>query len=541
MRFRARKSRSEMTKAWAVRWIPTGAAALVVLVLHVFSVIANLQRGASFDEAEHLHASWLMSEDQEIYRDFAEDHAPFLPALLELLLPSEGSAEFPLLDVPRFLTRGRVLMAVFGSLAVVAAGLVAFRVSASRVAFLVVLASLLGAERTFLNGIAYVRNDPPTLFLFWVGTFLLVKRSPTRRGAWSVGLGLGLVGVAALWNPKWPFVTLALLVYVGHWLVAQRSIRQVAWTLGAAFVVVAAALFSLLHFTTAHDFVFFTLTYNLELSSWFARSTKVGHWFPNETAFHYCSSSFHWYWAAPAWLVAVAAFAAPRVRRTLPHAPAWALVILLAPAALLEMVLVFPWPRLWPQYYLLWSFSVAILFGCAPAALAHVLTTRLPERLSQAIRVTTSSVAAIVAVGVYVMAWQELRKPPPTSYFRDVAWIQQRLRPGETVWLQPHEAHPIAAFDASYYWYAFVDLVPFSLEYRKTHAHNQLPKLEAADLPPCRVAARVDRKLRFLSEEAGELARPCLERLRREGRLRETPVRGVLAVLEAKPEAPDDP
>jgi hypothetical protein len=136
-------------------------------------------------------------------------------------------------------------------------------------------------------------------------------------------------------------------------------------------------------------------------------------------------------------------------------------------------------------------------------------------------------------MGLYCMAWRELRRTPEaTSYLADVAWVQRQLRAGDTVWLQPADAHPIGVADASYYWFAFTDLVPFSLEFASAHPDDDhLPKLRMQDLPPCKAAAGRAPSLRFVSVEARDAAGPCMDRLEAAGRLRETPVRGVLEVL----------
>ena len=510
---------------------------LAIFVMNVLAVRAQLPRAPTFDEAEHLHASWLMSDDRRIYRDFAEDHSPLLPHLLQVVQPSERSVEFPRLDVARFLTWARVLMALFGTTGALAAGLFAYRVSGSPAAPVVVLASVLGSELTFLRGVADVRHDPPALALFWVGALLMVKRRATRRGAISVGVGLGLLGVAALWNPKWPVVTLALVVYAGYWLAKQRSGRQLAWTLGAAVAVGGTALGVLLSLASVDDLLFFVLTYNVEFASWFTRSGVVGDWFLHRQAFHYCAFPFRPLCAALGWSVLVLACAVPRVWRGLTDRAAWLLVMSLGPVALAEMVLVYPWPRLWSQYYLMWSSAIAVTYGCAQAAVGRLLASYLPGRARPSVRIGAAGFALTCAMALYFIAWRELRRAPePTTYFRDVAWIQQQLRAGDTVWLEPHEGHPIGARDAAYYWFAFGDLVPFSLEFASSRPDDHhLPKVRMADLPPCRAVAGVDRSLRFISVVAGDLAEPCMRRLKAAGRLSETPVRGVLAVLHEVP------
>jgi hypothetical protein len=491
-----------------------------------------LPRAATFDEAEYLHAAWLMSENKRLYRDFSENHSPFLPMLLATVQPSTRSAQFPKLDVFVYLTRGRVLMAVLGGLAALSAALFTWRVSGSRVTPVVVLAAVLGSEGTWLRGTADVRNDPPTLFLFWLGALLIVLRSATTAGAIRVGLGLGAIFVAGLWNPKWPLESLVLAGFAGHFLLEQKSRRKAAWTLGAAFAVVSVALVALLRVTSIDDFVFFTHRYNAAFIPFFHGSEEVAKWFAGKRAFHFCPLPFHGYAAALGWALAFSAFALPRVRKTLSDERGFLLVLLLVPVAFAEMLFVYPWPRLWSQYYLMWGFAVAVAYGAAQAALVRIFSVYLPERAKLVANACVSGGALAIALGAYFVSSRELRaKPEPSSYFRDVSYIQRNLREGDTVWLQPSEGHPIGVNDASYYWFAFVDLVPFSLDFAMTaEAAGRLPKLGMEDLPPCRVADGKDHSLRFISRDAGALAEPCMKRLSDAGRLQDTPVAGVVAV-----------
>src|SRR5213592_471949 len=87
-------------------------ALAVILALHVAAVIVQLPRLLDHDEGEYLHASWLMAHGKRIYRDFMEDHPPYLYQLLNLLRPSGTSPQFPLLNVPEWAARGRTLMVI---------------------------------------------------------------------------------------------------------------------------------------------------------------------------------------------------------------------------------------------------------------------------------------------------------------------------------------------------------------------------------------------------------------------------------------------
>ena len=119
------------------------------------------------------------------------------------------------------------------------------------------------------------------------------------------------------------------------------------------------------------------------------------------------------------------------------------------------------------------------------------------------------------------------------------AWVQQHLRPGETVWLTPN-VHPIDARDASYYWFAFADLVPASLEHiAKNPGQDLLPKVTPMDLPLCRAERGLEPNLRFVSDPATfdkmPAVRQCLERMIASGRATRSRVHDV---WDLKPSGP---
>src|SRR6185436_10083673 len=59
------------------------AGAVIILVLHLAAVRVQLYRALHHDEAEHLHAAWMLTQGRQLYRDFNENHSPFLYALLK--------------------------------------------------------------------------------------------------------------------------------------------------------------------------------------------------------------------------------------------------------------------------------------------------------------------------------------------------------------------------------------------------------------------------------------------------------------------------
>src|SRR5205814_7510386 len=119
-----------------------------------------------------------------------------------------------------------------------------------------------------------------------------------------------------------------------------------------------------------------------------------------------------------------------------------------------------------------------------------------------------------------------------------LGYLQQRLGANERVWLQPH-THPIAALDASFYWFAFEDLIPFSLsEAARAGSDGFLPPLRDEDLPLCQIERGEPTPLRFVMGDGAFVHLPaqlgCLRRLRERGRIVPTLAPGVLAVKDER-------
>jgi hypothetical protein len=213
------------------------------------------------------------------------------------------------------------------------------------------------------------------------------------------------------------------------------------------------------------------------------------------------------------------------------------------PLVLVEVRFLYTYPILWPQHYLLWAFVCAVLYGCAAAALSALVRAYAPARAREA---AGRALAALCAAGALVLLGRAVRPrlaaPRSQDYWRAVSFVQRSVRDGDRVWLQP-DVHPIGVADASYYWFAFLDLVPYSLAFGAEHPGNgYLPALGEGDLPPCRFEAGLDRSLRFLSGESTLLnlpaARACFRRLVATGRLRATQIPNVyetVAVEEREP------
>src|SRR5262249_12774348 len=151
-----------------------GIVLAAMLTVHLLFARSQVSRGPDFDEAEYMHGSWLLSQGKHMYRDFAEDHSPFLQAILRAVQPKRTTADYPRFDVLRFLVRARAMIVGFGILAVASAALLAFRIVRRPSTPAMVAAALAGSRWTWHPALSDLRNHPPTLFLFWAGPLLLL-------------------------------------------------------------------------------------------------------------------------------------------------------------------------------------------------------------------------------------------------------------------------------------------------------------------------------------------------------------------------------
>jgi hypothetical protein len=105
------------------------AAAAAMLVCHLLGIYALAGRPMHYDENEYLHTSWLMAAGKRIYRDFFEDHPPHLGIMLQSVRPA---GELHSIDVRAWTIRARLLSGAFGTLAVLAIMLFAWRMTRCR-------------------------------------------------------------------------------------------------------------------------------------------------------------------------------------------------------------------------------------------------------------------------------------------------------------------------------------------------------------------------------------------------------------------------
>ena len=176
-------------------------AAAAILLLQVLAVAGMAGRPLHYDENEYLHASWLMAAGKTIYRDFFEDHPPHLGLFLHAVMPG---GEPRAIDVRAWAVRSRILTGAFGTLAVAAVMLFAWRMTRAPAAPVVAAATLLASSQIWARGLADIRAEAPTLALFWSGIVLLTwSAEASRAQALRASTGIGLMFFATVWNPKW--------------------------------------------------------------------------------------------------------------------------------------------------------------------------------------------------------------------------------------------------------------------------------------------------------------------------------------------------
>ncbi|HKO59208.1 MAG TPA: hypothetical protein VJ276_25300, partial [Thermoanaerobaculia bacterium] len=578
-------------------WVAAAGALAIVLALHVAAISVQLPRPLDHDEGEYLHASWLLSQGKQLYRDFMEDHPPYLYQLLNVLRPTHTNAAFPLLDVPLWAARGRIVMSIIGTLAASCAALLAWRAARHPIAGLMTFCVLLGSDATWTRGLLEMRADAPALFLFWLGAVLILwdDGGPLRSG-----IGIALVAASQIWNPKWPLESFVLgIFYLRN--VVRRPLR-----LAAAFLPGVAMLgilvFLLTRATTLRDYVYFNFL--LKSANMEAFRTNLWVWmaFKGRDAFYYTSEHFRGVWPVVG-IVALLLL----MRRAAGKRQALA-ALLLACTAFLELRFLYTWPRLWPQYYLMWAFTLAVVYGAIagiamdvarryfdarpwrwlPAAgFAAVLAlwlaaSDLVSRLGDDTPAIAAAkfVAGIVWLPLLVIAAAALARRgdgeaaasilgtllatlslviaatglvytlnpwPPSMMERwaAVSYMQRSLRPGETVWVGASSS-PIAAPDSSYFWYSAMDLVPMTIGYIATHPQSRayLPRIAERDLPPCAIVDGRDTTTRFIDfgnwlKHLPELCR-CSEQLLLDGRLVPTRFRGLYEVRRPPVPVPPD-
>jgi hypothetical protein len=404
------------------------------LAMHAWAVIARADREPHMDENEYLHAGWLMANGERLYETFFEHHSPFFFAALEPLAP-EGE----LVDVRPYFIHARWLCGFFGLITLAALAALLWRVSPEAGAIAVAL--LLASGPMWLRGFAEVRAEAFALAFFWVGTWTAMRwRGPVG------GIGIGLVAISCIWQPKWPVACAAVGVL---WLVvATRKVAGIAVALATT-----AAGFAVLRLMVPFETWWF---FNFEVNSALAHAVGTTQWvldtyFEGGVPFLFVPDAFHPWLVLPAAALVAAAFAIDRnAWRILPVA------VLLG--AFLEMRLLYPWPAIWPHYYLMWGIAAAGTLGLVPSSLGIVLQrARVSAQLAATIPVAVT-ITTCIALLAHMLALAPTSSGGEATFWVSQKYIRERLQPGERIWLES-QRHPISVRDAHYYWFSVGQMV----------------------------------------------------------------------------------
>lgn len=436
-------------------------AAAAILIVQVLAVIGLAGRPLHYDENEYLHASWLMAAGQTIYRDFFEDHPPHLGLFLHSVMPD---GELRAIDVREWTIRARILSGASGTLAVGAVMLFAWRMTRSPAAPLVAAASVLMSSQIWARGLADIRAEAPTLALFWWGIVLLTwSVESSRMQALRAGAGIGLMFFATVWNPKWP---LECALAAGYFLWFLWRTRKWEALLPAA-VIAGVAVLPLFTVTTPQDYLFFNFRLKSEVVGEFTSNPWIVSFFERVPVWAGASPQHRWWWVA---LATVVGAIGVRVARIAEPRLGW-IAVALAASALLEFRFIYPYPYLWAQYLVMIALS---------AALAYALVVALLPARVQVVVAILAAVAAIVPLQRKAFSDEA---PSWSRYWATQRALQTTLGPNDTVFISPPR-HPVAAFDASYYWYNFRESTPSAIRAAVRHPEF-LPRLGFRDLPPC--------------------------------------------------------
>ena len=151
---------------------------------------------------------------------------------------------------------------------------------------------------------------------------------------------------------------------------------------------------------------------------------------------------------------------------------------------------------------LMWSLCLlAILLAWVPTVLAVLFAATNAETDGLPMLAAACGMGAMALLGLGPIVAAGLR--PNTAwkgYWSRQADLQARTGRDGTVFISPPR-HPVAVFDAAYYWYSFKEAAPHAIRYRQAHpASTALPAFAFTDVPPCTIGPKV----RFV--EAGSWA-----------------------------------
>ena len=476
-----------------------------LLVVQAGAIIWRADREPDADEVEYLHVAWLMAHGKQLYKSFFEHHTPFLFAAFQTLATD---------DVRAFFVRARLLSGAFGFAALLAFATIFWRVR--REAVPIAVALIFASAPMWSNGLTAARAEPFAFAFFWWGAalVLLARRDDLR------GVGLALVAIAALWNPKWP---LCSIVVAAFWFFTTRRRLLSA---AVALAITAIAVFILNLFAPLEQIWFFCIEFNRALGPWVARGR--GAWsedFHGKRLFFFAPLLLGPFVMLGAFLVNAAAIAFARVREK----QITLFFLAMAVAAVLEVRFLYSWPLIWNYYYLMWGFVAAALVGLIPAAVEALLAAAR-VRYAETIGVAVTAVAMVLAVANVISIAPVEKVPGP--YWVSFRYMEKRLRPGDRVWMADLGRHPVAVEDGDYYWWGFV--IPVAEELRKTpRGARLLPPV--GEKPFCAMTRGETTSLRFVSGpqmiRSSEQEVQCFVQLFREGRIRRMPFRGLWEIV----------
>jgi len=497
----------------AARSLAAASACTFLAAVFLLFIARDLRRDPNVDEVEYLHTALRMDRGERIFTDFSQHHSPLFFAMLMPFAPAENGVA----AMRDYVIRARLLMFACALTAILAMTLLVWRASGRVHAPIMAAALVLGAEGLWANGLGDVRAESPGLACWWVGAVLVLL---ARRGGWR-GLGLGLIFVANLINPKWPVESVAVgVLFLLDTFRDSRALVEatVVSTLTAAAGIGALALMTDLQLVSVHvvkmAVVLRDSLTNIEgvetLFPPFARAPGLLRPAAFVPAFAV---------VALGWIKARHTFAAPKLVAALAA---------VAAATLLELRFVYTWPVLDYRWYAFWALAGAAVMALAPQC-AEALLLPFVRRARPLVRAVPAMLTALVIVA----AVEVLPAPHVPVYWRRAAWIEARLAPGDTVWLDRHR-HPLGAPDSSYYWFGFWDVIPSSLRFvaKSADARRWFPPLGDADLPPCRIERGLDRTTRFIEPPhyRTRQALDCFGRLTARGIIVRTPLPQVWMV-----------
>ncbi|HEX8255313.1 MAG TPA: hypothetical protein VF846_19390 [Thermoanaerobaculia bacterium] len=466
---------------------------LCSLAMHLLGVVTRAERGPHMDENEYLHAGWMMANGERLYETFFEHHSPFFFKTLELLAP-EGER----VDVRSYFRHARWLSGTFGFIALAALALILWRVGPEVAA--IGIALLIATGSLWLYSFLEARAEPFALAFFCAGTYLALR----WRGAIG-GLGVGLVVITSLWQPKWPLACLAVGVI---WLV--RSDRRITGFIAGALTT-ALAFLAMSAIVPLDMWWFFNFETNRVLAAAVDVPWVMRAYFQGGVPFLFVPDALHPWYVVPAAILLAASL---RFERTV-----WrALPLILLVAAYIEMRFIYPWPAVWAHYYLMWSVAAAAVLGTVPSSV-RILLERAPvrERLTHTITVAVQ-IGALFLVSIHVAAVFPVGGSAAT-YWVSQKYLREQLRPGDTIWLESTR-HPVSAKDAHYYWFSIGQMTRAARELRKTaRGRRYLPPPENFPLcdPQSKVRFTHDPRRIGMPE-----ASPCMQRLVDTGQARRT-------------------